>query len=256
MKASKTYSLAAAVLLLLTGTAVFALGGRALLFGALLCWGGALLCAMLALSEALPPHAARRLRRTLAGLVLASCALLGGLEAMIITNADSQITGDPEVLVVLGAKLWDHAPSPMLQARLQVAYDYLSDHPTMTVVVTGGHGTDEPRSEAACMAEYLTGRGINPSRILLEEQASNTMQNLQFTARLLTKAGYSTDHLLVVSNGAHLARVKLLARRNGLSISTLSAPTPGKWSYRVYFYLREGAALVKSWLFDRGNSHA
>ncbi|MCD8007576.1 MAG: YdcF family protein, partial [Clostridiales bacterium] len=111
---------------------------------------------------------------------------------------------------------------------------------------------DEPVSEASCMADYLAGGGFPREQILLEESATNTLENLLFSARLLQNQGVSTENLLVVSNGAHLARVKLLARRIGLDISTLSTPVPGGIFYRTYFRARESAALVKSWLFDKG----
>lgn len=102
------------------------------------------------------------------------------------------------------------------------------------------------------MAFYLEAQGIPPEQIILEEQAANTMQNLQFSKRLLEEQGIPTDNLLVVSSAPHLARTRLLARRNGLTISTLSAPVPGGTAYKTYFQLREGAAIVKSFLFDRG----
>lgn len=249
----KSWLLAAAgVLLLAVGGLVLFMGGRPMLFGAMVFWGLAFLAEMLALSCVLPPRQAKRLCCALLGLVLAGCVVLGGLEAVIFANSNDHIVDEPEVMVVLGAKLWDHEPSPVLEARLKTALEYLKEYPDMLVVVTGGMGVDEPESEASCMAFYLEARGIASERIILEEEAANTMQNLQFSARLLEAEGISTDHLLVVSNGAHLARVKMLARRNGLNISTLSAPMPGGVVYKTYFFLREGAALVKSWLFDRG----
>lgn len=243
---------AAGVLLLGIGGLVLFVGGRPMLFGAMVFWGLAFLAGMLALASALPPRQGKLLCRALIGLVLAGCAALGGLEAVIFANSNNHIVDEPEVMVVLGAKLWDHEPSPVLEERLDMALEYLEDHPDMLVVVTGGMGIDEPESEASCMAFYLEARGIDPERIILEEEAANTMQNLQFSARLLEERGISTENLLVVTNGAHLARVKMLARRNGLNISTLSAPLPGGLTYKTYFRLREGAALVKSWIFDRG----
>jgi uncharacterized SAM-binding protein YcdF (DUF218 family) len=122
----------------------------------------------------------------------------------------------------------------------------------MDVVVTGGMGDDEPISEASCMSAYLEKHGIAPNRILEEDKATNTYENLMFSKKMLAEQGRSTDHLLVVSSSAHLARVRLLARRCGIDADTLSAPLPGGIPYKVYFYMREGAALVKSFLMDRG----
>lgn len=234
------------------GGALLGLGGRPLLFGSLVLFGLAVL-ALAALLPVVLPGAAwtRTVRRVFAALVLAGALAFAALEGMIYMNAGTQITGEPEVMVVLGAKLWNHAPSPVLESRLDAAADYLEEHPNMLVVVTGGMGDDEPVSEASCMAQILEKRGIPKDRILLEEKATNTFENLKNSKALLEKQGYSTDRLLVVTNGAHLARVKLLARRCGLEIDTLSAPVPGGIGYKTYFRARESAALVKSFLFDR-----
>ncbi|MCD7837470.1 MAG: YdcF family protein [Clostridiales bacterium] len=243
---------AGALLLLAAGGYLLYTGGRLWLFGTLVLWGMAALLALLTVAALLPPRQGKWLLRTAAAGMLAVCALFGGLEAMIYANSDSHISGEPTVMVILGAKLWNHEPSPVLTARLDAALDYLETHPDMTVVVTGGMGDDEPVSEASCMADYLVEDGFPREQILLEENATNTLENLLFSARLLQNQGYSTENLLVVSNGAHLARVKLLARRIGLDISTLSTPLPGGFFYKTYFRAREGAALVKSWLFDKG----
>ncbi|MCD8333886.1 MAG: YdcF family protein [Clostridiales bacterium] len=243
---------AGALLLLAAGGYLLYTGGRPWLFGTLVLWGLATLLALLTVAAVLPPRRRKWLLRAVAAGVLALCVLFGGLEAMIYANSDSQISGEPEVMVVLGAKLWNHEPSPVLTGRLDAALDYLDDHPDMTVVVTGGMGDDEPVSEASCMADYLVEGGFPREQIMLEESATNTLENLLYSARLLQNQGYSTENLLVVSNGAHVARVKLLARRIGLDISTLSTPVPGGIFYKTYFRAREGAALVKSWLFDKG----
>lgn len=100
------------------------------------------------------------------------------------------------------------------------------------------------------MQEYLIARGVSKSQIILEDQATNTKENLSYSMSLLETQGYSTENLLVVSSGFHLNRVKLLAERLGLDISTLSAPTPNPVS-RMYYYARETLALVKSWALDR-----
>ncbi len=244
--------LSAGIALLAGGMGVYAAGGRPMLFGSMMLWALGLLLLLVALALVLPAAQGGLLLRILAGAAAAALLAAAALEAVVLVNSRSDVTGEPETMVVLGANLWDHQPSPVLEARLEGAAEYLLAHPDMMVVVTGGMGDNEPVSEASCMAFYLEARGVEQQRILLEEQATNTFENLKFTKALLEQRGICTDNLLVVSNSAHLARVKLLARRNGLHISTLSVPLPGGVGYKAYFYLREGAALVKSFLMDRG----
>lgn len=234
-----------------TGEAVYYAGGRPMLFGAMAFWGLALIALVVTVSLILPPLLSKILLGAMTAAILILVVLFSVLELYIMQRSSSHITGEPETMVVLGANLWDHKPSPILQQRLNVAADYWKKHPDMTVVVTGGMGDDEPCSEAEAMAQALMQLGIPSQQIILEEEAANTMQNLQFSKSLLEQKEFSTEHLLVVSSSSHLARAELLAKRNHLTVSTLSAPVPGDSVYRTYFALREGAALVKSFLFDR-----
>ena len=57
--------------------------------------------------------------------------------------------------------------------------------------------------------------------------------------------------VLVVSNGFHLTRARMLAERFGYGeVSTLAAPTSHIPS-RIQMYIREPLALVKSFFLDR-----
>lgn len=234
-----------------TGEVVYYTGGRPMLFGAMALWGLAAAVAVVMISMILPPVLSKILLSLLGIGILSLILLFTGLEIHIARRSQSHISGQPQTMVVLGANLWDHKPSPILNNRLIEAADYWKAHPDMNIIVTGGMGDDEPCSEASAMAEALMQMGVPEEQIILEEEAANTMQNLMFSKHLLEEAGKPTDNLLVVSSSSHLARVELLAERNDLTVSTLSAPVPGDKLYRCYFALREGAALVKSFLFDK-----
>lgn len=192
------------------------------------------------------------LRALLALVGLALIAFLV-LEAVVIAGGRSELKKDPDVVLILGCKIWGEEPSPALQRRLDTALDYLSGLEdsgcTPLVVVSGGKGADEPISEAQSMADYLIGQGIDPARILLEDQSTNTASNLKNTKVLLEREGLEQPHLTIVSNGFHLTRVRMLADRYGVDCSTLSAPMPD-WSSRIYSTLREAPALIKSFLMD------
>ena len=241
-----------ALILLLSGFWLRSSGGRPMLFGSMVLWGISVIALLLGVAFALPLEKGLHLVHLLMAVVVLSALTMGLLLGWVVFHDGTHITGEPKTLVVLGANLWNHEPSPILMERLELAAAYLNEHPETNVVVTGGMGDDEPVSEASCMARVLEERGVDGSRILLEESATNTYENLKFTKSLLEQRGASTENLLVVSSTAHLARVRMLAERNALNISTLAAPVPGGKVYKTYFYLREGAALVKSFLMDRG----
>lgn len=179
--------------------------------------------------------------------VLAFCILLG----VVLAGGHDEIHGDPTVMIILGCQLREDGPSVLLQDRLEEALDYLADHPDMTVVVSGGQGPGEPTTEARGMADYLIVHGVPEDQILLEDQSRNTSQNLAYSKQLLEESKVDWEgRVLVVSNGFHLSRIRLLARRQGLGeVSTLAAPT-SDFAARVEMYIREPQALVKSFLFD------
>lgn len=192
--------------------------------------------------------------KVLAAMILGGAVCFGCLFCTVMNGAYDQVDGEPQVMVILGCQVKPWGPSILLQDRLDKALDYLEHEPDMTVVVSGGQGPDEPVSEARAMADYLMEQGIGQERILLEDQSHNTVQNLTLTRRLLDELGYDLEQdIVVVSNGFHLTRVRMLWDRvweGEDNLSTLAAPSSHVPS-RLKMYLREPLALVKSFVFDR-----
>ena len=190
--------------------------------------------------------------KALAGLMLAGVLVFGALLGQVLSGARDDIIGDPKAMVILGCQLHDWGPSVMLQDRLDKALEYLEDYPDITVVVSGGQGTNEPTTEAEGMADYLVEHGVSRERIILESKSHNTNQNLRWSARHLAEAGIDVkDGVIIVSNGFHLTRVRMLAGRAGYeNVSTLAAPSSHLPS-RLKMYIREPIAMVKSFVLDR-----
>ena len=186
-------------------------------------------------------------------LVLTAILAFGALFGAVMYGSYDHISGDPQIMIILGCQVKTWGPSILLQDRLNEALDYLEEHPDMVVVVSGGQGKDEPTSEAQAMRDYLVEHSIDEEQILMEDKSSNTVQNLRYSAQLLYEQGYVTDQdILVVSNGFHLTRVRMLFDRvwgDSDNLSTLAAPSSHMPS-RLKMYIREPLALVKSFLFD------
>mgnify|MGYP004556188121 CR=1 FL=1 len=189
----------------------------------------------------------------LLGLILAGVLAFAVLLGVVLSGAHSSVSGDPQVMIVLGCQVKPWGPSVLLQDRLDTALAYLQDHPDMTVVACGGQGADEPESEARAIADYLTENGVSKRNILLDEDSHNTHQNLENAAKLLSENDLdpAQTQVVVVSNGFHLTRARMLAQRCGFDeVSTLAAPESHLPS-RLKMYLREPLALVKSFVADR-----
>lgn len=192
------------------------------------------------------------LLKVVLALALTGALVFATLLALVLNGSRDEIVGAPKVMIVLGCQLHEWGPSILLRDRLDKALAYWEDHPDVIVVVSGGQGPNEPTSEARGMADYLTQRGIPRENILLEEESHNTNSNLRCSRQVLEQAGYSLDGgVILVSNGFHLTRAKLLAGRVGFTqVSTLAAPS-SHTATRLWMYIREPIALVKSFFLDR-----
>lgn len=183
-------------------------------------------------------------------LSLTAFCMLTVFGAMIYIDRDGRsdtLEGEdaPEFVVVLGAQVQGDKPSLTLKKRLDLAYTYLTEHPNAEAVVSGGQGPDEQYTEASVMARYLIDRGIDEGRILREEKASDTRENLAFSRALVEPLGIDTRKVLIITSDFHLCRAKFLARKQGMEAFGLASPT---WPeiLRVNYLLREVFAFVKA----------
>ncbi len=195
---------------------------------------------------------AKRLLTVVLTLILIGVLAFFILLGIVLAGSHDEVSGEPSVMIVLGCQVRSDGPSILLQDRIDEAAAYLLDHPEVTVVASGGQGPDEPMSEAQAIRDALVAQGVEAERILLEEASHNTVQNLRYSKALLEEEHIDTsDGVIVVSNGFHLARVRMLAARCGFGqVSTLAAPESHLPS-RLAMYIREPLALVKSFLLDR-----
>lgn len=147
-----------------------------------------------------------------------------------------------ETIVVLGCKVNGDRPSQMLRRRLDAAVEYLLANPDANCIVTGGQGYNETQSEASVMAAYLEQAGVEPSRIYLEDQSTNTRQNLEFAQAIMAENQLNED-ILIVSDGYHQFRAYLIANKLGMQSSPLSGHT--SWWLVPAYCVREIFSLIK-----------
>ncbi len=175
-------------------------------------------------------------------LVLAMVLIPVGM--IVHANANNAPPQDATV-VLLGCQVVGETPSLILQDRCDKAIEYLNAHPKATCIATGGVGNRATISEAQAAFRYMTQRGVDPDRILLEEQATNTSENLRFTAAIVKNQGLC-ETVAIVSDDFHQWRGAYFAKVNGLTPYAIGCATrlsmaPGYWA-------REVAAVYKALL--------
>lgn len=174
------------------------------------------------------------------GLGLAAAIITGGI---ILSASGGNPDGEYQYVIVLGAGVNGTVPSMSLSERLSAAYAYLTAHPKAICVVSGGQGNGEDISEAQCMFEYLTAKGIPPERIWMENQAVNTRENIRFSLDLIeNRTGVRPTQLGLISSEYHLYRAALFAKEQ--SVTAYGIPAKTSWiTLRVNYFLREIAAV-------------
>lgn len=82
------------------------------------------------------------------------------------------------------------------------------------VIFTGGYGDGTTISEAQAMEREAIARGVARGEIVREDAARTTKENLEFSLPLIAEC----SSIVAISDRSHLARIFLLARREGIGL--------------------------------------
>ena len=150
-----------------------------------------------------------------------------------------------DAVIVLGAGINGDKVTYPLKVRLDKAMEYHKLNPDAVIVVTGGQGFQETVTEAYAMEKYLVQNGVEPSKIIKEEKATSTNENMRFSKKLLKE----DSKVVVITNNFHIYRAVSIAKLEGLdNVTHIHAGL--QWYNIVPCYIRECLAVLKMWVFD------
>lgn len=239
-----------AALLFLLG-AVMRLVYTAVRFTGFLCWCASAVLVLLMLLGRWGRRWswARWCRRVLLLFMLLGTLLFTGLEACIVSGARTDWPQNPDAMVILGAGVNGTEPSLSLLSRLEAALYYIGqDTGRFPIVVTGSQGPDEEISEAACMARWLAEHNVDPERILLEEQAETTEENVAYSRTLLEEHGVGPGAAVaIVTSDYHLCRARWMWGDGAYAVAAYMPE--GFWPLTLNYYVREAFALAAAIVF-------
>ena len=200
---------------------------------------------LMALLRLKRPFAAKILNTVLTSLLCLGILAFALTQIIIVRASKGDTDAEFDYLIVLGAKVNGTSPSLSLNDRLNAAYDYLTAHPDVIAILSGGQGADEGISEAQCMFNELTRRGIRADRLWLEAQATSTWENLQFSLRIIEEnTGKRPQTVGLLSSEYHLYRAGLFADASGIDAALIPATT--SWpTIRLNYFMREVVAVWK-----------
>jgi uncharacterized SAM-binding protein YcdF (DUF218 family) len=178
---------------------------------------------------------------SLAALAIAGLFLIGAIYRQARTDG----ARPAEAIVVLGTAQYNGWPGPVFRARLDRALTLWNEGYAPLIVVTGGKMPGDGYTEAEAAWNYLTEAGVPPEVIVSEHAASDTWESLQGVATLLQPLG--VDEVILVSDGFHLFRSRMMARDVGLQAwgsPAEESPIRTGGGGELAYVIREAAAVV------------
>lgn len=151
-------------------------------------------------------------------------------------------------IVVLGYGLKSNgAMRSELVGRLRTALAAAEKYPNAYIACTGGGTAQNKRSvtEAGQMADWLLDQGIDGSRIIIENESISTVQNAQFTCRILHEEYPQVQHLAVITSDYHLARGALLFQAESV-LSGYGLDVVGTAGHQTFTHSPESAGTQAS----------
>ena len=148
-------------------------------------------------------------------------------------NLVNLFPGKLDYVVVLGTGLIGDKVTPLLASRIEKGIAIYQKHPGSKLIMSGGQGPDELMAEGQAMANYAFEQGIPVEDIVIENQSTNTEENLKFSYALM-KPG---SRFALVTNYYHVFRALLLARK--LKIKCIGYGARTKFYFSLNAFIRE-----------------
>lgn len=163
------------------------------------------------------------------------------LETLITISMKQTPPDGCDYIIVLGCQIRGDRITKSLKHRLDAAYNYAVKNEDTIIIVSGGQGKGENKTEALAMYEYLIGRGIEKERILMEDKSTDTNENMSYSIRYIE----DKDALVgIVTNNFHLFRSKLLAKAKGLN-NVCGISSPSDEILFINYMVREAIGIMK-----------
>lgn len=182
-----------------------------------------------------------------AAAVITVCILAGLfliVEGCIVSGMASRPKENLDYVIVLGAQVRGTRITNSLRKRLEKAYEYLEENTGTVAVVSGGQGKGEERSEAQCMMDYLVQKGIDKERIIMEDQSTNTDENIEFSMEKIQKYSQKENPRIgIITNNFHVYRTVAVCRKKGYEVYGI--PARSDKILFLNYMVREFFAVVK-----------
>ncbi len=115
------------------------------------------------------------------------------------------------VVVTLGHRLESETVHPLLRRRIDVAIDVFHTSDAPYLLFTGGRTNPEvSKAECEAMRDYAVECGVDPTDVLVENEALDTKGNGYFSRLLVEGLATDVDTVYVVTSCDHGERAKYI----------------------------------------------
>ena len=194
-------------------------------------------------------------RRALSGIVLLLILIAlawAGVVVAVAMQAAHDEAAAADAIAVLGAAQYNGRPSPVFRARLDHAATLYQRGFAPTVLVTGDVGPRDSISEANVGRDYLVRLGLPDNAVIPLAGGHDTFSSIAQVKRWF--AGRESRRVLLVSDGFHMLRLRIIATRQGLTPFTSPAtgsPIHANVRRNTGYLFAEGFKVPITWLFQR-----
>lgn len=163
--------------------------------------------------------------------------LQGAITINFHRTSDVKSIENVNTMIILGAKVNEDGISKTLKRRLDKAIEYYNTNKNINnIIVSGGQGSDEVVTEALAMKNYLVKNGVSKDKIIMEDKATTTLENIIFSKKIITDKNLK-GKVLIVTSDYHLFRGQIIASILGIDNEGLCSISP--LSSRIYYMIRE-----------------
>ncbi|TYR80720.1 YdcF family protein [Priestia megaterium] len=126
------------------------------------------------------------------------------INSKLNTSAPANLPQKDHAIVILGYALAEDGSmrQPLIE-RLKTGLDIAKKYPDSKIIVTGGV-PKQGITEADAMSDWLISQGIEEDRIILENKATDTVENALFSTAMLEKEGL--QDVTLVTSASHMRR--------------------------------------------------
>ncbi len=164
-------------------------------------------------------------------------------------NGSPKINTYNNVGIVFGAAVWsNNKPSPMFQDRIKQAEKLFKQERISLIQVTGGNAPGE-LSEAQSAYNMLVEMGVDSSRVIREDQTSNTTEQIKYIYSHQEEYKKRKRQIILISDSFHLPRISEISKFFNISAIPSSSEHKLRWEKLLYYRFRESVALLLFWIF-------